>query len=148
MTKITTIEKQIKEQQQVLANLEAQLNEAKPNKMFTCSSCGKRSKVKSLTLVKRFYYVDEPYSERWDFSEYIIICAKCGEQNRCVSSKGDMFKGKKEPWKTWGKHHEIADKYRNHFKEVLAWYPRRRGLFGEQLDLDKLREDAKRSKQW
>lgn len=147
MTKEATIRKQIKEQETILETLEQQLTEAKLNKQFSCSSCGKRSKIKGITLIREYWYDNAAYQEGWNFHEYSIICPKCGERHRCMDPRGRRTGNAK--WQRWYDNFDFAVKYRDSFGEELDWYPRERGLFGEAFDLETIRkENRERKRGW
>lgn len=142
MTKEAILRKQIKEQKAVLNNLRQQLDEVKPNKQFSCPSCGKRSKIKGVTLIEEYWYDNATYQEGWNFHEYGIVCPKCNNLARCVDNRDRDYEH--EPWITWFKNYELAHKYHDSFGEILKWYPRSRGLFGEVFDLNTIRKENSR----
>jgi hypothetical protein len=60
------------------------------NKSITCACCGKKTKLKNLTLLQTHWY-EGPYGctggDRWHQGEKQYECPKCGQVNRGLDEK-------------------------------------------------------------
>lgn len=85
MSSITIAKDMIELRRQQLNEAHLQLRDAIGNSFLTCRSCGKKSKVSSITLIQTHWY-ERPYScmggDRWHAGEKQYNCPKCGHRNR------------------------------------------------------------------
>lgn len=105
----------------VVLNME--LRRLKSEQFFTCpgSSCGKRTKVKNVPLISKFYYTqtNAGAGSYWSFSEHNIVCPKCGWLIRANTQELKYF----------------IEEHRGLFREEVDWYPSRNEKWNTAEDL-------------
>jgi len=120
---IKSVVSEIAEHVDAAAVLRDELHRLKTEQFFTCTGkdCGKRTKVKSVPIVRKHYYnqTNTGSGSYWTFSENQIVCPKCNTAWRCNSERT----------------REFVDYHSGCFREVVDWYPSQYDKWGTGEEL-------------
>lgn len=142
MTTQKQIDKKIEEMKSEITALEREKREIQKNSLLTCMHCSTKSQIKKWTLLYKFHYVPPSGCMDGDYwvrqtDEFFIQCPHCKNVFRVYDVKtGDK---KCLMARVFNKVNECQKE----FGEILYYYYR----YGEGLDVDKIREEYKRSNQ-
>ena len=111
--RVKALQQEINAKHHEISMLRIELRRLKSEQFFICpgSSCGKRTKVKSVPLIRKFYYTNTNTGSGsyWTFSEHQIVCPKCGWIIRANIQRLKDF----------------IEEHTGLFREEVDWYPSR-----------------------
>jgi len=112
-----------KEHSDAVKILNEELQRLKSEQFFVCpdSSCGKRTKVKSVPLIRKHFYThtNAGAGSYWTFGEHQILCPKCGHLIRANFQELKDF----------------ISEHSGSFREEVNWHPSRYDTWDTGEDL-------------